>query len=143
MRFRHFDSSLSKTLSFAVVHLAIALSLGWLFTGSFVLAGMLTLVEPVLNTFVSHRIGKMRIGEGRSHKQQALLRSGVMGVSHFVVAVGVSLVLGGSFMAASAYAVTEPLANAVAHYFFDLWWERQATRPEASRFAAGAISPRA
>jgi uncharacterized membrane protein len=128
MQLRHFDSSVSKTLSFGLIHLAIALTLGWLFTGSFVLAGTLALVEPVLNTLVSHRIGKLRFGAGLSAKQQAILRSCVLGVSHLFVATGVGLALGGSFIAAGAYAVVEPAANAVAHYFFEQWWERRSER---------------
>jgi uncharacterized membrane protein len=43
-----------------------------------------------------------------------------------VVAMGVGLALGGSWIAATAYAVLEPLANAVAYYFFDRWWQRGA-----------------
>ena len=57
MRLRH-DSDLHKTLSFAVIHLAIAVTLGWLFTGGFVLGGLLALVEPGANTAVSHGLEK-------------------------------------------------------------------------------------
>jgi hypothetical protein len=41
MRLRAFDSTVSKTLSFAAIHLAIAVTLGWLFTGAFILGSML------------------------------------------------------------------------------------------------------
>ena len=122
MQIRHDPSSLAKTLSFAVIHLALAVSLGWLLTGSFVLAGLIALVEPTVNTFVGHQVGKLRLAAGGSRRQQALARSAVLGASHLVVAVGVGLALGGSVVAMTAYAVVEPLANAVAHYFFDLWW---------------------
>jgi uncharacterized membrane protein len=54
-----------------------------------------------------------------------------MGVSHLLVAIGVGLALGGSVMASLAYAVVEPLANAVAHYFFDLWWHARQHRAAA------------
>ncbi|MCC2676207.1 MAG: hypothetical protein K0R58_3154, partial [Ramlibacter sp.] len=52
-------------------------------------------------------------------------KSGLLGASHLVVAIGVGLLLGGSWIAATAYAIVEPLANAVAHYFFERWWERR------------------
>ena len=125
MRLRSFDSSLAKTATFAVIHLAIAVTLGWLFTGAFALAGLLALVEPLANTVVGHRIGKLGIGQGRSRRQQAALQSAAMGAAHLVVAIGVGLLLGGSFIAMTAYAIVEPLANAVAHYFFDLWWHER------------------
>lgn len=128
MQFRQ-HSSLSKTLSFAVIHLTLAVGIGWLLTGTFVLAGMLALIEPLVNTVVSHKLGQLPIGAGRSRKQQALIRSALMGVSHLVVAIGVGVALGGNFVLMTAYAVIEPLANAVAHYFFDLWWHGRAARP--------------
>jgi uncharacterized membrane protein len=122
MRLRSFDDSLAKTASFAVIHLAIAVTLGWLFTGAFVLAGMLALVEPLVNTVVGHRIERLGIGRGRSRRQQAAMQSAVLGLSHLVVAIGVGLLLGGNWIAMTAYAIVEPMANAVAHYFFNLWW---------------------
>jgi uncharacterized membrane protein len=131
MRLRRFDSSLAKTLSFAAIHLTLAVALGWLFTGGFVLGGLLAFIEPAINTVVSHRIGQLGIGRGRSVKARALLQSAVMGVSHLLVAIGVGLALGGSVMASLAYAVVEPLANAVAHYFFDLWWHARQHRAAA------------
>lgn len=39
-----------KTLTFAVVHFTVALSVGWLITGSFVLGSLLAIVEPAVNT---------------------------------------------------------------------------------------------
>ena len=131
MRLRRFPSSLRKTLSFAVIHLAIAVVVGWLFTGAFVLAGALALVEPAVNTVTGHFLDKVRF-ERASPRLQGLFKSGLLGVSHLVVAIGVGLLLGGSWIAATAYAIVEPLANAVAHYFFERWWERRsfAGQPE-------------
>jgi len=136
MQFRRFDTSIAKTATFAVIHLAIAVTLGWLFTGTFVLAGTIALVEPLVNTFVGHRIGKLGIGRGRGRGQQALMQSAAMGVAHLVVAIGLGLVLGGSLIAMTAYAIFEPMANAVAHYFFDLWWHER--RPGSERAPATA-----
>jgi len=128
MRLRRPDSSVAKTAAFAVIHLGIALSLGWLFTGGFILGGMLALVEPLLNTVVAHQlerhVGRLPIDPRR----RALLQSGLLAVSHLVVAIGCAWWLSGSAWAATAYAIVEPLANAVAHYFFDRWWNaRRAT----------------
>jgi uncharacterized membrane protein len=134
MHFRS-DSSLHKTLSFAVIHLAIAVTLGWLFTGGFVLGGLLALVEPTVNTGVSHALEKWARRWRGPARRRALAKSGLLGLSHLVVAIGVGYALTGSWVAAGAYAVVEPLANAAAHYFFDRWWQRrrQAAPPALAR----------
>ena len=127
MRFRPVavDSSVAKTASFAVIHLAIAVLLGWLFTGAFVLGGLLAFVEPTLNTLVAHHLEKF-VGRARmAPRRRALVLSGSLAASHLVVAIAVGWALTGSWMAASAYAIVEPLANAVAHHFFSRWWERR------------------
>lgn len=41
---------MSKTLSFAVVHFAVAFSVGYLMTGSVLVGGTIALVEPAVNT---------------------------------------------------------------------------------------------
>ena len=125
MRLRSFDSTLHKTLSFAVIHLAIAVSLGWLFTGGLVLGGLLALLEPSLNTVVIHRLEKWARSWRGDPRRRALAKSVLFGVAHLLVAMGVGYALSGSWVAAGAYAVIEPLANAVAYYFFDRWWQRQ------------------
>jgi len=64
---------MTKTLSFAIVHFSVALAVGWLLTGSFVLAGTLALVEPLCNTvaYYFHERAWLRWGghrgSGRLH----------------------------------------------------------------------------
>jgi len=41
---------MKKTFSFAVVHFAVAFTVTWLLTGSFVLGGLVALIEPAVNT---------------------------------------------------------------------------------------------
>ena len=45
---------MNKTLSFAILHFSVAFTLGYLFTGSLLVGGMLALVEPATNTVVFH-----------------------------------------------------------------------------------------
>jgi len=123
MRLRQ-HASLQKTLSFAVIHLAIAVTLGWLFTGAFILGSLLAFVEPAANTAVSHGLEQWAQRWRGSARRRALTRSALLAGSHLVVAMAVGYALSGSWIAAGAYAVVEPLANAVAHYFFDRWWHR-------------------
>jgi uncharacterized membrane protein len=113
---------LGKTGSFAVIHLTIAISLGYLLTGSFVLAGLIAFIEPALNTvahFVYDRWWEHRYGTAPSVRKTAIF-AGI----HFTNAVVVIWALTGSIAIAGAMALVEPLANAVALYFFDRWWNR-------------------
>ncbi len=41
---------MTKTLSFAVVHFAVAFSVAYALTGSLAIGGAIAMVEPVLNT---------------------------------------------------------------------------------------------
>ena len=123
MRLRH-DSSLNKTLAFAVIHLAIAVTVGWLFTGAFILGSLLAFIEPAANTVVGHWLEKLAPRWRGSARRRALTQSALLAGSHLAVAIGVGYALTGSWLAASAYALVEPLANAVAYYFFSRWWHR-------------------
>ena len=65
---------MAKTLSFAVLHSGVAFTIGWLFTGSWLVGGALALVEPACNTVVFHfhekvwkRIEARRAGRTSSH----------------------------------------------------------------------------
>lgn len=129
MRLRRFDSSIAKTASFAVIHLSIAVTLGWLFTGAFILGGLLAFVEPLLNTVAAHQLEKGFARLRMDERRRALLLSGSLAVSHLVVAVSCAWWLSGSLFVATAYAFVEPMANAVAHYFFDSWWRARRVAP--------------
>ena len=45
---------MAKTASFAALHFTVAFSLGWLLTGSWLVGGVIALVEPACNTVVFH-----------------------------------------------------------------------------------------
>ena len=136
MKFRHLDRSLHKTLAFAAIHLLIAVTLGFLFTGSFILAGALALIEPTLNTLVHHRFDRWWARQGYSGPRAAVVKSGLFGAAHLVIAVSLGWLLTGSFVLASAFALVEPLANTVAHFFFERWWARRAVAAVPAAVAA-------
>ncbi len=48
------NNPLTKTLSFAAVHFTVAFTVAYLLTGSFIVGGLLALVEPLCNTFAYH-----------------------------------------------------------------------------------------
>lgn len=120
----HHLGHFGKTGSFAVVHLAIAVSLGYLFTGSLVLAGLISLIEPALNTF-AHAVFDSWWSR-RHGDEPALRKTALFAMIHFVNAVAVVWVLTGSIAIAGALALVEPLVNAVALHAFDGWWARGA-----------------
>jgi uncharacterized membrane protein len=64
----------------------------------------------------------------------AMAKSAAFGVLHLGIAFGVGYALTGSVTIAGALTLVEPLANTVAHYFFDRWWTHKvAPAPAALR----------
>jgi uncharacterized membrane protein len=58
--------------------------------------------------------------------EKFMAKSATFGVMHLGIAFTVSYLLTGSVAIAGAITLVEPVANTVAHYFFDRWWERRA-----------------
>lgn len=54
-----------------------------------------------------------------------MAKSATFGVMHLGIAFSVSWLLTGSVAVAGAITLVEPVANTVAHYFFDRWWARR------------------
>jgi uncharacterized membrane protein len=123
MRIRHLGH-LNKTGSFAAVHLTIALALGYMLTGSFVLAGLITLVEPALNTLAHVLFDGWWVS--RHGEAPAVRKTLAFAAIHFTNAVAVAWAVTGSLTIAGALAVIEPIANGVALLAFDRWWSRPA-----------------
>jgi len=48
------NNPLTKTLSFAAIHFTVAFTVAYLLTGSFIVGGLLALVEPMCNTIAYH-----------------------------------------------------------------------------------------
>ena len=113
---------IGKTGSFAVLHLAIAVTLGYLLSDSFVLAGLITLIEPALNT-AAHAVFD-RWWTRRNGPAPALRKTLAFALIHFANAVAVIWALTGSVVIAGALALIEPLANALALHAFDRWWAK-------------------
>jgi uncharacterized membrane protein len=130
MRFRHLGH-VHKTVGFAVVHLCIAISLGYWLTGSFVLAGLITLIEPALNTLAHAVFDHWWV---RRHGEAPAVRKTLwFATIHFINAVAVVWAVTGSLTIAGALALVEPLANGVALLAFDRWWSRRRFRTSAPR----------
>lgn len=57
-----------------------------------------------------------------------MLKSVSFGFLHLGIAFSVAYALTGSIAIAGAITFVEPVANTVAHYFFDRWWDRPGPR---------------
>ena len=140
MKIRFLDRSWHKTLNFAVLHLLIAVMVGYALTGSFVLAGAFALVEPAFNTLVHHRLEHLWPRLPAAWRS-IWLKSLVFTVSHLVIAVAVGLALTGSLAIAGAQAVIEPLCNGVALVLFDRWWAAREQRAAGAAVAPSSALP--
>jgi len=63
-----------------------------------------------------------------SQRSNTMAKSAAFGVVHLGVAFTVGYALTGSIALAGAITLVEPVANTVAHYFFDRWWARREQR---------------
>ena len=73
-----------------------------------------------------------------------MAKSAAFGVMHVGIAFTVGYAFTGSFAIAGAMTLVEPLANSVAHYFFDRWWSRReavAGAPEGGALTAASPAP--
>jgi uncharacterized membrane protein len=67
--------------------------------------------------------------------EKIMAKSAVFGVMHLAIAFAVGFALTGSFALAGAFVLVEPVANTVAHYFFDRWWDRPSAAAWRARLA--------
>lgn len=67
-----------------------------------------------------------------------MAKSAAFGAIHVGIAFSLGFALTGSVAVAGAITLIEPLANTVAHYFFDRWWERRAAVRRAGGASIGA-----
>ena len=61
---------MTKTFSFAVVHVTVAFTVGYLLSGSLLVGGAIALVEPAVNTvaYFFHEKVWERVGAPREHR---------------------------------------------------------------------------
>ena len=61
---------MTKTMSFAVVHMTVAFTVGYLLTGSLLVGGAIALIEPAINTVAYHFHEKAWLRFGQSGKSE-------------------------------------------------------------------------
>lgn len=63
---------MTKTFSFAAVHMSVAFAVGWAMTGSIWVGGALALVEPACNTVAYHFHERFWAGRGVHGRSRGL-----------------------------------------------------------------------
>ena len=70
---------MTKTITFAVMHFTIAFSVAYLITGSFIVGGLVAIVEPAINTvaFYFHEIfwSKLEKSKERNKTKEVAMHS--------------------------------------------------------------------
>ncbi len=61
-----------------------------------------------------------------------MVKSAVFGLIHVVIAFTIGYLLTGSIAIAGLMTFLEPLANTIAFYFFDRYWQRRIDRRRAN-----------
>jgi uncharacterized membrane protein len=73
-----------------------------------------------------------------------MAKSATFGVLHLGIAFSIGYLLTGSVAIAGAITLIEPVANTIAHYFFDRWWTaREARKAAVAAVVAGHMSAKA
>jgi len=118
-----------KTTTYGVTHLLVAIAVVYGLTGSWQAALAVGLVEPVVQTvaFAVHERLWARVG-ARDRAMRTAKKTATYLVMHFAVAVGVVYALTGSWRAALAVGMVEPLVQTVAFAFHEGIWVRADTR---------------
>ncbi|ALP43245.1 DUF2061 domain-containing protein [Aeromonas schubertii] len=111
---------MKKTISFAGLHFTVAFTLAWLLTGELLIASLIALIEPMVNTvaFYFHDLGWHRLKP--RHSLQAKTAS--FALVHFSVAFTVAWLLSGELLTGGLMALVEPAVNTLIFFFHERAW---------------------
>ncbi|ASI90324.1 MULTISPECIES: DUF2061 domain-containing protein [Vibrio] len=116
-----------KTIRFAAIHFTIAFTVAYALTGEILIASMIAMLEPAVNTvaFYFHE----RVWD-KNQRLQALrnnetIKTASFATVHFSVAFGVVYLLTGDVLAGGIMATLEPTINTIAYFFHEKSWNRK------------------
>lgn len=111
---------MKKTISFACLHFIVAFTLAYLLTGELLIASLIALIEPAVNTvaFYFHDLGWQKFKP--DHSLQAKTSS--FALVHFSVAFGVAFLLSGELLTGGVMAMLEPAVNTLVFFFHERQW---------------------
>lgn len=116
-----------KTLRFASIHFTIAFTVAYLLTGEVLIASMIAMLEPAVNTvaFYFHEKAWQKNRLLSSLERNETVKTASFAVVHFSVAFGVVYLLTGDVLAGGVMAVLEPSINTIAYFFHEKSWNKK------------------
>lgn len=118
------STTLRKTASYYLVHIAVAAVVAYAVTGSLYAALTLSLLEPTVQAFVFffHEKGWERLPQRRG---RTLVKTGSYYLLHMSVATAVAYTVTGSWLQALTLSLLEPAVQMVFFYAHEKLWERR------------------
>lgn len=128
-------STLRKTASYYLVHIAVAALVAYAVTGNLKAALALSLLEPTVQAFIFffHEKGWERVPQRRG---RTLAKTGSYYLLHMSVATAVAYTVTGNWVQAFTLSLLEPAVQMVFFYAHDKLWERRLQRQAAGNLAA-------
>ncbi|SEG44267.1 DUF2061 domain-containing protein [Vibrio hangzhouensis] len=116
-----------KTLRFASIHFTIAFTVAYLLTGEVLVASMIAMLEPAVNTvaFYFHEKAWQKNRLLNTLGRNEAVKTASFAVVHFSVAFGVVYMLTGDVLAGGVMAVLEPSINTIAYFFHEKSWNKK------------------
>lgn len=116
-----------KTLRFASIHFTIAFTVAYLLTGEVLIASMIAMLEPAVNTvaFYFHEKAWQKNRLLSTLERNETVKTASFAVVHFSVAFGVVYMLTGDVLAGGVMAVLEPSINTIAYFFHEKSWNKK------------------
>ncbi|MDR3006210.1 MAG: DUF2061 domain-containing protein [Acidovorax sp.] len=127
-RIQHFigqhTTTLRKTASYYLVHIAVAALVAYAVTGNLYAALTLSLLEPTVQAFAFffHEKAWQRSPRRRSH---TLAKTGSYYLLHMSVATAVAYTVTGNWVQAFTLSLLEPAVQMVFFYAHEKLWERR------------------
>lgn len=111
---------MKKTLSFAAIHFSVAFTLAWLLTGEVLIASLIAMIEPMVNTFAFFVHDK--IWQWAKPEHSLKVKTASFALVHFSVAFTVAWLLSGELLTGGVMALLEPSVNTFAFFFHEKAW---------------------
>ncbi|MGR5177069.1 DUF2061 domain-containing protein [Vibrio parahaemolyticus] len=116
-----------KTLRFASIHFTIAFTVAYVLTGEVLIASMIAMLEPAVNTvaFYFHEKAWQKNRLLSTLGRNETVKTASFASVHFSVAFGVVYMLTGDVLAGGVMAVLEPSINTIAYFFHEKSWNKK------------------
>lgn len=130
----HHRTTLRKTGSYYLVHIAVAAAVAYAVTGSLKAALALSLLEPTVQAF-AYFFHDKAWNRAPATRHRTLIKTGSYYLLHICVASLVAYTVTGNWMQALTLSLLEPTVQMAFFYVHEKLWERRAQRDAAAEQA--------